>query len=186
MSVEMVQVFYGVLAIVAIIVVVMIGGLRVLAVGSDGALDAYAALARTLRPVAPAAAWFVAFLATVGSLYFSEIAGFTPCTLCWYQRIAMYPLVIVLGMGSLRRERAAMPGSATLALIGALIAGYHVALEWIPSLDVGACDAVTPCTMVWFRVFGVFSLPALALSAFMLIFTVLSVRDPDAIDERRL
>jgi Disulfide bond formation protein DsbB len=175
---DVVERFYAILAIVGIGAIVIITGLRVLAIGSDGALDAYAALARAVQPRAVSLAWVVAMLATVGSLYFSEVAGFTPCTLCWYQRIAMYPMVVILGVGAVRRVRS-VPGTAALAAIGAVIAGYHVALEWVPSLDTGACALATPCTLVWFRAFGVFSLPTLALVAFMLILTLLLVRDAD-------
>jgi hypothetical protein len=182
LTVDMVERFYAILAIVAIGVIVIIGGLRLLATGSDGALDAYAALARVVQPRAVAVAWVVATLATAGSLYFSEVAGFTPCTLCWYQRIAMYPMVVLLGIGALRRLRS-VTGTPALAAIGAAISGYHVALEWVPSLDTGACAVVAPCTFVWFRAFGVFSLPSLALVAFLLILTLLLVRDPDAADD---
>jgi len=161
---------------------VFLVALRVLAVGSDRALDAYARIARSIQARAVVAAWLVAALATAGSLYFSEMAKFTPCTLCWYQRIAMYPLVVILGVAIVKRDRRAPTGSATLAGIGAVIAAYHVALEWIPSLDTGACAVSAPCTLVWFRAFGVFSLPTLALTAFLVILTLLLVRDPDASD----
>ena len=181
---DIVERFYAILAMVAVGVVIIIGGLRFLAIGSDGALDAYAGLARIVQPRANAAAWVVAVLATAGSLYFSEIAKFEPCTLCWYQRIAMYPLVVLLGVAAVRR--APVPtGVPLLVGIGALISAYHVALEWVPALSTGACSATTPCTIVWFRVFGIFSLPTLALSAFLLILTLLLVRDPDATDDRR-
>ncbi|MGP1675458.1 MAG: disulfide bond formation protein B, partial [Candidatus Limnocylindrales bacterium] len=102
-----------------------------------------------------------------------------PCKLCWYQRIAMYPLVVILGIGAARRERAAAWYAAGLAAIGAAIAAYHVALEWIPSLDTGACAATAPCTYVWFRMLGFISLPTLALTAFLLILTLLAVRPSD-------
>ena len=185
LTVDLVERFYAILAIAAIVAIVVVGGLRVLAIKSDPALDAYAALARLIQPRADLAAWLVAVLATAGSLYFSEVAGFTPCTLCWYQRIAMYPFVVLLGVAVLRREQRAPTGAATLAAVGALIAGYHVGLEWIPSLDTGACSAAVPCTYVWFRVFGVFSLPTLALTAFLLILTLILVRDPDEPDRWR-
>ena len=97
----------------------------------------------------------------------------------------MYPFVVLLGVAALRREQRAPTGAATLAAVGALIAGYHVGLEWIPSLDTGACSAAVPCTYVWFRVFGVFSLPTLALTAFLLILTLILVRDPDDPDRWR-
>ncbi len=179
LTVDLVERFYAILAIAAIVGMVLVGALRFLAIGSDPALDAYAALARLIQPRANFAGWLVAVLATGGSLYFSEVAGFAPCTLCWYQRIAMYPFVVLLGVAALRRDDRAPTGAAALAAVGALIAGYHVALEWIPSLDTGACSATVPCTYVWFRVFGIFSLPTLALTAFFLILTLTLVRDPD-------
>ena len=176
LTVDLVERFYAFLAIAAIIGIVVVGGLRILAIGSDPALDAYAAVARIIQPRANLVGWTVAVLATVGSLYFSEVARFTPCTLCWYQRIAMYPFVVLLGVAMLRRDERPPAGASTLAAIGAVLAGYHVALEWIPSLDSGACSAAVPCTFVWFRVFGIFSLPTLALIAFLLIITLLTLR----------
>jgi disulfide bond formation protein DsbB len=128
-------------------------------------------------------AWVVAMLATVGSLYFSEIAHYDPCRLCWYQRIAMYPLVVILGIAAFRRDDGIRIYGRALAAIGAVIATYHLALEWIPSLDTGACGLGTPCTLVWFRALGFVSLPFLALSAFLLIFTLLSVRAPEAVTD---
>jgi disulfide bond formation protein DsbB len=180
MSVDTVERFYAILAIAAIVGMLGLGAVRGLAVVSDRALDAWASIAHAIEARAVAAAWIVATLATAGSLYFSEVAGFVPCTLCWYQRIAMYPLVVILGLAALRRERHSPTGVVALAIIGALIAAYHVALEWVPSLDTGACAVGTPCTYVWFRAFGIFSLPTLALTAFLLIIVLLRVRDPDA------
>jgi disulfide bond formation protein DsbB len=156
--------------------------LRLLAISSDQALDAYARIARAIHGRALVGAWLVAALAVIGSLFFSEVAKFTPCVLCCYQRIAMYPLVVILGVALIKRERRAPTGSATLAAVGAAIAAYHVALEWIPSLDTGACLVSAPCTLVWFRAFGIFSLPTLALTAFLVILTLLLVRDPDEAD----
>ena len=180
MSVDSVERFYAILAIAAVAGMLLLGVIRVFAVASNSALDAYASIARAVEARAVIAAWAVAALATAGSLYFSEVAGFVPCTLCWYQRIAMYPLVVILGLAAIKRERRSPTGAVALAAIGAAIAGYHVALEWIPSLDTGACAVSTPCTYVWFRAFGFISLPTLALTAFVFIIVLLRVRDPDA------
>ena len=177
-----IQLFYGILALAAIAAIVGIVGLRVLAFASDGARDVYDDLAGTIEPMAYGLAFVVAIAATGGSLYFSEVAGYVPCTLCWYQRIAMYPLVVIFGTALVRRQRRPPTGTAVLATVGAVIAAYHVALEWFPSLDSGACSASVPCTLVWFRAFGVFSMPTLALTAFLLILTLLIVRDPDEPD----
>lgn len=176
MSVVAIETFFGILALVGI---ALIGGaviLRVAALGSASARGAWDRLVATVGPSAYGLAWFVALLATTGSLYFSEVAGFEPCRLCWYQRIAMYPLVIILAIAAARRERAGAIYAAALAGIGALVSTYHVLLEWFPALDSGACSATTPCTLVWFRVFGFISLPTLALTAFALILTLMAIR----------
>jgi len=178
MNLATIELFFGILALVAFAAVVGINLLRGVGRVSSGAADAYASVARAIAPNAFAMAWFVALLATAGSLYFSEVAGFEPCRLCWYQRIAMYPLVVLLAIAAARRERAGALYAGGLAAMGAAIAAYHVALEWIPALDTGACDASSPCTLIWFRVFGFISLPTLALAAFLLILTVLSIRIP--------
>lgn len=178
MTLATIELFFGILALVAFGAVAGINLLRGVGRVSSGAADAYASVARAIAPHAFAMAWFVALLATAGSLYFSDVAGFEPCRLCWYQRIAMYPLVVLLAIAAARRERAGALYAGGLAAMGAAIAAYHVALEWIPALDTGACDASSPCTLIWFRVFGFISLPTLALAAFLLILTVLSIRIP--------
>jgi disulfide bond formation protein DsbB len=183
MSVATVELFYGILAVaavgaIAVVVVLQLGGLV-----SGRARDARDAIARTVEPNALGLAWAVAFLATAGSLYFSEVAGFEPCLLCWYQRIAMYPLAVILAVGAIRHDRGVTVYAGVLAAIGAVISAYHVALEWFPVLDSGACDASAPCTLIWFRVFGLISLPTLALVAFGLILTILALRSREP--ERR-
>ena len=87
----------------------------------------------------------------------------------------MYPLVVILGIAALRRDPGVRRYAMPLAVIGALIATYHYALEWLPWLDSGVCSATTPCTIVWFREFGFASLPYLALSAFLLILVLLGL-----------
>ena len=117
----------------------------------------------------------------MGSLYFSEVAHFDPCRLCWYQRIAMYPLAVILGIAAVRRDTGIRVYGMALAAIGAVIASYHVALEWIPALDTGACGLGPSCSVVWFRTFGFISLPTLALIAFLSILALLALvsTDPD-------
>jgi hypothetical protein len=129
-------------------------------------------------------AWIVAAVAMAGSLWFSESAKFPPCELCWYQRIAMYPLVVVLGLRVLRPA-----GSRDLRLAGLVLVGlglvvnaWHVSIETWPSLDSGACDAAVPCTLRWVEGIGFFTIPRLATVAFGLIGLALlfdrSDRDP--------
>jgi hypothetical protein len=172
-GVSTVELFYALLALVANAIVIGLIALAVSARRSPAARASLDGLRSSLGSGALLAAFAVAALATVGSLYFSEVAHFEPCRLCWYQRIAMYPLVVILGIAAWRRDPGVRRYAAPVAVIGALIATYHYALEWLPWLDSGACSASTPCTIVWFREFGFISLPYLALSAFLLIVALL-------------
>ncbi len=88
----------------------------------------------------------------------------------------MYPLVVILGIAAVRRDRSGAVYGLALAAIGAVISGYHVALEWFPALDSGTCDPDNPCTLIWFRVLGLISLPTMAFAAFLLIATLLALR----------
>ncbi len=143
----------------------------VITVGLLAAGDRSGAVAARQR-LAPAAvwlAWLVAFVATTGSLYYSEVAGFEPCRLCWYQRIAMYPLVILLARGWWRHDRAVAGYVLPLAVIGGSISVYHYSLQQFPRLDIGACAADIPCSAAWVWEFGFISIPYMALSGFALI-----------------
>lgn len=117
----------------------------------------------------------VAAVATVGSLYLSEGAHFPPCELCWYQRIAMYPLAPILGLAAWRRDPGVRLYALPLAAVGGLISAYHMAIERFPSLGSGACDPVNPCSIIWVRRFGYLTIPTMALSAFALIAVLLVV-----------
>jgi disulfide bond formation protein DsbB len=116
-----------------------------------------------------AAALGVALASTVGSLYYSEVAGFVPCSLCWYQRIFMYPLVPLLALALIRRDPEIWPYGATLAVVGLAIALYHVTIQFQPALDVGACGTGVPCTARYLAVFGFVSIPVMASGGFLLL-----------------
>jgi disulfide bond formation protein DsbB len=116
-----------------------------------------------------AALWLLlAGTAMAGSLWFSEVADYAPCKLCWYQRIAMYSIAIVSLVALVRREaRVIAPYVLTLALVGLGISSYHYLLEWYPTLESGVCSADVPCTTIWFRKFGFVTLPFMAGVAFV-------------------
>jgi disulfide bond formation protein DsbB len=93
-------------------------------------------------------AWVAALIATIGSLYFSEVLHYIPCTLCWYQRIFMYPLAIILGMAFYRNDNDIAKYTLPLSIIGMLISGYHI--NWlgfitIPILAFTAFTIITIC-----------------------------------------
>lgn len=166
------------LAILAVCAQAALAGAVVLAAGApfsprlrrvaDGARRALSGAELTL-------ACFVAAVATAGSLYFSEYANFTPCVLCWYQRVAMYPLVPLLALAAFARRPDVAWIVLPLPLIGAAIAVYHYQLEWFPKQDEPFCSQGVPCSVRWFLEFGYISLPLLALTAFLLIALLLTM-----------
>ena len=117
----------------------------------------------------------VAAVCLAGSLYFSEVAHFPPCHLCWLQRFCMYPLVPILGFAAWRHATRVTPYAAALALIGACISTYHVALERHPEWESSVCDPKNPCTLIWVKRLGYLTIPTMALSGFALIVTLLAV-----------
>ena len=124
-------------------------------------------------------AWAQALVATLGSLYFSQIMGLTPCVLCWYQRIAMYPLVIVLGVGILLRETRIRLYALPLSLIGLGIAIYHNLLYYnvLPE-SIAPCTTGVSCTTRQIEWLGFITIPLLALVAFAVISVCLILADP--------
>jgi hypothetical protein len=126
--------------------------------------------ALTLGPQALLVAWIVAVVTTLGSLYYSEHAGFVPCELCWYQRILMYPLVVVLGIGWFRRDAKAWITAAPFVVIGAPVSLYHWLVERVPSFaESSSCSIVAPCTAPYFEKLGFVTLAWMCLSSFLLI-----------------
>jgi disulfide bond formation protein DsbB len=172
---ETAQLFFALLTFVAAAGAIGLVGLRVASARSQGASQ----LGSAISDAGVWLAFIVAATATVGSLYFSEVAEFIPCRLCWFQRIAMYPLSVVLLVGAIRHDPSVRWYAGPLAGIGALIAAYHTLIEWRPELDNGTCDLSGPsCTAVWFREFGFISLALMSLVAFVTILALLFVRFP--------
>lgn len=112
----------------------------------------------------------VALTATLGSLYFSEVRGYLPCNLCWYQRILMYPLVVVIAVGLLRQDINLPYYVLPLSLFGQGIATYHYLLEKTNIFAAPTtCQEGIPCTTPWINWMGFITIPFLAMSAFFLI-----------------
>lgn len=109
-------------------------------------------------------------VATLASLYYSEVQHFAPCTLCWYQRIFLYPLVILIAVGIVRRDKNMPYYALPLSVIGLLIAFYHYMLERgiIPEA-LAPCTAGVSCTTRYIDYFGFISIPFLSLLSFGVI-----------------
>lgn len=121
-------------------------------------------------------AWVVALVAMTGSLYFSEVLGYLPCALCWYQRIAMYPLVAVLGVAAFRGDTRARLTGLLLAVPGWVTALYHVLEERGLVQPLRSCQIGVPCTTRWINLLGFITIPVLSLTAFTLIIALLAWR----------
>ncbi len=140
------------------------------ALSRDGAARLRGLFSSPAEPLGWALA--VAAAATFGSLYLSEVVGFQPCRLCWYQRYAMYPLVVlllVLRFGGLARLwwTAALP-----ATIGLGISALHIYEQANPEAGLVACGTGVPCSARYVAVFGFISIPVLAGSAFLAVITL--------------
>ncbi|MEZ4864313.1 MAG: disulfide oxidoreductase [Caldilineaceae bacterium] len=120
-------------------------------------------------------ALLAAWIAMLGSLYFSEVAHYTPCLLCWYQRILMYPLTVILAVGLLRSSADLPYFVLPLSGLGACVSTYHYLVQKT-NLFSGAttCQVGAPCSMIWINWFGFVTIPFLALVAFVTI-TIMTI-----------
>jgi disulfide bond formation protein DsbB len=120
-------------------------------------------------------AFLVAAIATGGSLFFSEIAGFVPCELCWYQRICMYPLAIVTLLAALADDHRAARYLLPLPVVGAGVSVYHILVENGVVGQAQTCLLSAPggCATKWIDEFGYMTIPTLALTGFALVFAFL-------------
>lgn len=115
-------------------------------------------------------AWAQSLIAMFGSLFFSEILHYPPCVLCWYQRILMYPLTLLLGIGILRNDKKVYMYALPMAVIGFVIAFYHNLLYYnILPHSLSPCTAGVSCTTKFFALFGFVTIPLLSLMAFAVI-----------------
>jgi disulfide bond formation protein DsbB len=131
-------------------------------------------------------AFLVAAVATGGSLFFSEVAHFVPCELCWFQRICMYPLSITTLLMALADDRRAARYLLPLPLVGAGLSTYHLLVENGVVKQEQACLFSAPggCATKWINEFGFVTIPTLALTGFVLVFAALlfSAFEPGAED----
>lgn len=117
-------------------------------------------------------------VATLGSLFLSEIAGFAPCKLCWYQRIFMYPVAILSGLGLFWGDKKVVRYVIVLASIGLVIAIYHYVMQMVPGL-IQCSDEVASCSAKQFANFGFITIPFMSLVAFVniILLSLLSIRE---------
>jgi disulfide bond formation protein DsbB len=124
----------------------------------------------------------VASVATVGSLVYSEYFLFEPCRMCWYQRIAMYPLVPILAVGLWRRDPNVRWYVLPLAVVGFGTAVWHYLIQTFPALsDSVSCGLGVPCNAKYVNEFGFISIPFMAGCGFLLIIALMTLAKPKEI-----
>jgi disulfide bond formation protein DsbB len=167
MSSDTIILYSTLVALLSIVALIAAAGLLVyrLAKGPDAG--------RLLGDKAIWLAWIVALTATVGSLIYSEVIHFEPCRLCWFQRIAMYPMAVVLLVGAIRREYQVKYYALPLSVAGLAFSIYHYLMQVFPSLEGGSCGVVS-CSARLVEIFGFISIPFMAGAGFMVITVLLS------------
>ncbi|MGY0693304.1 disulfide oxidoreductase [Virgibacillus sp. FSP13] len=128
-------------------------------------------------------AWIVSIVATLGSLYFSEIRGFIPCELCWYQRILMYPLTLILGIGTFQNDHSVKKYVLPLAIIGWFTSLFHYLEQKVPGFaKIKPCADGVPCSSEYINWLGFMTIPLLAFVAFtFIIVLMLFIKSPNKV-----
>lgn len=131
-------------------------------------------------------AWVIALVGVVGSLFFSEVMGLPPCILCWYQRIAMYPLVLVIGTGIVLQDKRVKIYALPLVIAGTLVAIYHNFLYYglIPE-NLTPCTEGVSCTSRQLELFGFVTIPLMSLIGFVAMSACLLLGNFNQIDEKQ-
>lgn len=168
MTVRTISTFFALLSFVALAGV--IGIIAVALARRSGRM-----VAESIQPLLVPSAAIVALVATFGSLYMSEVALFEPCLLCWYQRIAMYPLAVILGIAAFRQDTAIRVYAMPIAAIGLAISVYHYLIQAFPALDSGSCSVDVPCAARYLELFGFVSIPFMAGAAFLFVLAALAI-----------
>src|SRR5210317_828093 len=120
--------------------------------------------------------WLVASVSAMGSLFFSYVMEFAPCVLCWYQRIFLFPLVIILATGLFPVDKSVVKYALPLAIAGWLTAAYHNLLyAGIIPESIQPCSQGVSCTEEYINLFGFLSIPMLSLLSFSAIISLLII-----------
>ena len=119
-------------------------------------------------------AWLIVIIAVAGTLYGSEVIGLPICHLCWYQRICLYPLVIILGIGAFNNDSSCIRYATPLAGLGALFALYQYLEQMIPNFaPINVCGSGSNCSQIHMKLFGFVTLPLLSFIGSLAIILLL-------------
>jgi disulfide bond formation protein DsbB len=171
MSTHTFELFFALLALAANAATVLLIVTRL----ASGRVRVLAEIRAAVEPLALPLAFGVAAVTMAGSLYFSEVAHFIPCPLCWLQRTVAYPTAVILGIATWRRDLAVRAYVIPIVLIGTVISVYHRLLERYPGLETNFCNTGASCASPWFTQLGFITLAYMAFSSFTLVATLLAL-----------
>lgn len=122
-------------------------------------------------------AFLTALTAMLSSLYYSEVVGFLPCTLCWYQRIFSYATVFILGLSIIKKDNSIIPYGIFLSFLGGIIALYHSYIQISHTESVVCGESAVSCGEMYFTLYGYITIPILSLTTFVLTILFLHLKD---------
>jgi disulfide bond formation protein DsbB len=122
--------------------------------------------------------FLVALVSMVGSLYYSEVVGYAPCSLCWYQRIAVYPLVVIMGIAAYRQDTNIRRYVLPLMVIGAVLALYQYVISYTPDAEVLGCSLDVSCTERFIWEFGFVDFPFMSFVGFSFMISLMLWTSP--------
>jgi disulfide bond formation protein DsbB len=178
MDVELVDRFSALLALAALAgtlgtIILSLGGRfsPTLARWNDGLRDVFGDWVYWL-------VFLVALVSMLGSLYYSEVVGYAPCSLCWYQRIAVYPLVVIMGIAAWKRDTGIRPYVVPLMVIGGVLALYQYIIGYIPDAEVLGCSLDVSCTERYIWEFGFVDFPFMSFVGFSFMISLMLWASP--------
>jgi disulfide bond formation protein DsbB len=122
--------------------------------------------------------FLVALVSMVGSLYYSEVVGYPPCSLCWYQRIAVYPLVVIMGIAAWKRDTGIRRYVLPLMIIGAILALYQYIIGYTPDAEILGCSLDVSCTERYIWEFGFVDFPFMSFAGFSFMISLMLWTSP--------
>lgn len=121
----------------------------------------------------------ISIIATIGSLYFSEVKGYVPCSLCWYQRVLMYPIPILILISIIKHDRHIKYYLRYLSLIGIFISSYHNFIQFSQTQS-SFCSVVSNCLTTYEKYYGFLTIPLMSLVAFTIIFILSFIKKDES------
>ena len=123
-------------------------------------------------------AWILSCTITLASLYLSEIKHIEPCSLCWYERLSLFPLTIFLGVALYKSFFSVFSYVIAFPALGLIVSALHIALQEIPSFHPKVCSSAVSCAIKHSIGLGAISIPMVAFATFLILVVLLCVGKP--------